>query len=298
MTRIQKYRLLLTCLAMLAITLPMTTLMAAESEKVPRPKPEKSSLKAQIHLTYGGGGPKRSPVLIQGDAGMATLRVSGIRFNQEGKANVEIVPELLDEQGEPFRMLPKLMLATPLSLGGDSFVRVIHIPTGPEIPAGRYALRVSVADKVANEHAQCEMPVEVLPESTFGVLLLRLAHDPAGKIPAGPGFVVGQKGHICMLISGHQIADHKLHINGQVTLLDEEGNQIGSSASPFSIQQQVQPLADPTPWMRFPMQFNWETNRPGRFRIQLQLEDQLGGGKANYEIPFTVTGSDLWDEAD
>lgn len=287
---LRKVRFHLTGLVMLAIAMPVGKVVAEE--------PEIRPLKAQIQMTYGGSGPKRPPVLIQGEAGAATLRVSGIRLNPKGKAQVEIVSELLDDQGQPFRQLPKQTLTTDLSLGGDSFVRVIYVPTGPEVPAGQYALRVSVADKVADQHALCEMPVEVRPEGTFGALLLRLAHDKAGQIPAGPGFVVGQKAHLCMLLSGHQIVDQKLHITGQITLLDEEGNRTGLLSAPISIQQQIPPLAIPTPWTRFPLEFNWDANRPGRFRVQLQLEDRLGGAKVTYEIPFTVTQSDLWDEAD
>ncbi len=250
---------------------------------------DRQTLKLAMKFAYGVAGPARPATIIAGESLVTEVRVSGISTGPDAKLDYTQAGRLLDSQGNVVMALPASRFNVPLFLGGSisGGRMILNIPR--DMTPGRYLVQVESNDQVSGEKATRQLPIDVLPATTFGALNLRLAHDLRGERPAGASVAANQYVVLLCDITGYEAKDGRVNVRAVLTALDEKRRPVGSTPIIVPVTYKVPPWVVSSPSQRpIPLTFKFDASRPGKFILHLELEDLSGDNKVSYDLPFSV----------
>lgn len=242
---------------------------------------------SNVRTTYGPLGPARSDnKILPGDLVCLSLDVKGFQANSAGKVHYGVGLEAADSKGEMvFKNAPSdLELASPPS--GQPVLVCAKVDVGLAAPAGKYDLKVTVADRTAGTTASVTRSYEILPLE-FGIVRISLTSDHEGKISAA-AFSPGRPGWInfSAVGFGRDKVKGQPHLTATMRVLDETRRSVFSKPFAGAITQDV-----PAQVGEVPMQFQLVLARPGHFTVELEATDDVAGRKTAVSFPIQVVAS-------
>jgi hypothetical protein len=120
-------------------------------------------------------------------------------------------------------------------------------------------------------------------------------HEDGLPVPAGQAFRASETVYLSFQISGFQATeDDHIHLVYEISTTDPAGKAVGPVKS-GKIEAELAPedKKKGKQWMpkvRYEIQLP-STPAPGSYKIQIQLNDKINGGKAEQDVPFTVASS-------
>lgn len=224
------------------------------------------------------GAPRADAKCIPGDILFITYDIEGLSFDSKtGKANYVTTLELLDSKNKTV-FEKKTPNETSPQLGGSRMPGDLHIITGRTLAPGKYNIRLTVNDRIANASKAFVYPFELLPQG-FGFV---------GVTAPGVGFP-GQN-----YVAQFALVDMALDKNKQplvdimMRVLDETGaNQLTKpiySSFPRDLPEEVNLEKENF----IPLQFPIYLNRPGSFMIEVNAADKLSKKTIQLRYPLKV----------
>jgi hypothetical protein len=260
-----------------------TTLVMVSALSLPAGQSDKLAL-TNVRSTYGVLGAARPEnKVLPGDSYVLSFDIDGVKVDETGKVLYSVGMEVVDSEGKvQFKQEPRDLDANA-SLGGSTLPAFAMINIGPEQPAGKYNLKVTVTDRASRQTTSVSHDYEILPKA-FGLVHVNLTSDSDGKI-AAPFLSVGESAWVNFTAVGFGRDARSKQPDLAVTLrvLDAAGKP--TLAKPFSgkVNKDV-----PEKATSVPLQFDVELNRPGAFSIELVANDKVNGKETKLVLPLNV----------
>jgi hypothetical protein len=236
---------------------------------------------ANFRPAYGIHGPTRvetkNPKLVQGDLLYADFAIEGLTVDGKGKVRYDTKLELFDgkksllERNTPNEAVPQL--------GGERMPGDLYINIGDAFPPGKYTVRLTVTDKVANTKPSAisiEYPIEVVPATLAFVQVEALAAVLPGE-PAG----------VRCLVAGFTPDKTKApNLDVTIRVLDSNGKAV-STAVQTSFPRDLPKGIDPPQFL--PVVYPLTPNRPGQFVIEMVAVDKNASNRMiELRLPLQV----------
>jgi hypothetical protein len=238
-----------------------------------------------VRLTYGPYGPPRPDNRVQpGEEIFLDLVARGAGKDAQGNVDYSIAGELIDPHGQKRAELAPVPFRGPLAPGGSAFNGWTSFELASRQPPGEYRAKARVTDHISGRVVNFEHAVYVLkPE--FGAVRLRLTHDKNGKLPAGSYLTIGQEFFIQMRIVNFEHSDGRIQVSVAVSARDRDGKDtMLTPMKPLTIDQKVEDA-----FTYFDLSSgSLRTIMAGEIVITVELEDEIGGKKAKYELPVVI----------
>ena len=237
-----------------------------------------------VHATYGVLGPPRPDTkLLPGDELVLSFDIQGARATPAGKILYSVGMEVTDRQGKvQFKQLPN-NLEVEAPPRGRPLPACATLQIGLDQEPGKYAIKVSVTDRVAGATGEFSRTCEILPRA-FGLVRARTTSDSEGRQPIA-SVRQGQTAWInfAAVGFGHSASGGQPHVSVVMRILDATGRPILGKPSQGEIMKDV-----PANARALPMQFALAVNRTGKFTVELTATDQIGRHTCNLNFPLTV----------
>ena len=210
----------------------------------------------------GAHGPTRvdaaSPKLVAGDVLYAEYTIEGLTAEPKtGKVRYEIVLEFVDSAGSP-KLVRKTPNETVPQLNGNRMPGSLFLSIGPAFPPGKYTIKLTVDDKVANKKAFLNKAIQVIPTQLAFIQVEALA-------VALPGEPIGAR---CMVV-GFGLDNKKLpNLDVTVRVLDGNGKAVSNPAK-TEFPAALPPGVNAANVNELPVVYPLTPNRPGQFVIDL-----------------------------
>ena len=226
--------------------------------------------------------------LLPGDVLFITYDLDGLATDKKsGKTNYETTLELLDvNDADPKKA--KVLYKKPSTnevvpqLGTGRMPGDLHVIMGAQQAPGKYAIRLTVHDKVANEAKAFQYPFEVVPQG-FGFVGVTA---PAIGFP-GQHYVTGFG--LVNLALNAKTKEPEVEVD--IKILDEKGAAVAPAVKILLPRDMPEGIKlDEANFV--PLQYPIYLNRPGRFTIEIQAVDKLAGNKKQ-ELRYPVTVLDV-----
>ncbi len=268
---------------MLSAYLTLAVPRVNQAEEAPAGK----SLAVKVHFCHGVLGIPREGRILPGENLFVRYEVSGLATRQENnQSETSLTMQVLNRQGTIDLELPELENSGALGLKGTVLTGGAYLQTS-KLKPGKYDLRVIATDRVRQEKSQSTYQFEVLSEGSFGARNLLYAQDRERRIYSNGYFTTGEVPYIHGDVVGFQLEDDAPKVKMTATLLDESGQTLQVMESTFEKSLKRSRYGEPAD--SFPLTVKSPTlNRPGKFRLKITLEDQLGGKSAEYMLPLIV----------
>lgn len=239
-----------------------------------------------VNFTHGPNGPIRSANrYLPGDVMFLDFHITGLKFNNEGKASYAVGMLVTDAKGETvLRQEPKSQEALNY-LGGNLLPGSAHLQIGTEQPAGTYTVKITVADQSAKTTKSVERKFEVLPHG-FGLVQVGFSSDPDALIPEAAHGILGETVFLNFAAVGFERdkVSKQPRVSVALRILDENGQPTLKNPLTGEANSNI-----PENLKLIPMQFPITLNRAGKFTVELSARDLVGNKSAVVTIPLTVT---------
>jgi hypothetical protein len=193
--------------------------------------------------------------------------------------------ELSDAAGKVvFRQTAKEQEARA-SLGGDRVPAYGQLSVGLDTPPGDYRMKVIVKDVASGREQSLSRDLKVSAKD-FALVRTSATLDPDAQYPTS-AFVCGQGVWVhTSAVSFARDANKNPNVVFEMRVLDESGKP--TLANPVTGEP---PKGLPATLSGLPMGFPLTLNRPGKFTVELQAMDRIGGKKAKVTFPLVVQGA-------
>lgn len=246
--------------------------------------PVRSGLSIDLQFRYGLAGGLREAKFIAGESVTFGVRVRGLTVSPHGKIDLALHVILRDAQGNLVFNRPLKEIAGVPALGGSTFTQGFSLNTPADFLPGEYQVEIVAEDRLGDAEASAQRLFELLPNTEFGAMNLRLAYDNEGKNPASFAFGAGTSVFIVATINGHTVDDAQMHVICTGTVVDEHGDAVGEPIV-VRAEKEVSRYHGSRP---FQVTFRLPVTRGGKFRVQLEVHDAVSGEQVEYEIPIEV----------
>jgi hypothetical protein len=212
---------------------------------------------------------------LPGDVLFVTYDIEDLVL-KDGKASYTTILELLDGQGKTIFKKDTDNDVVP-QLGGTRMPGDLHVIMGPKQAPGKYAIKLTVHDKFGKNAKAFRYEFDVVAEK-FGFVGVSA---PAVGFP-GQHYVTG----FALVNMG---LDAKKQPNAEVTIriLDEKGVAVATPVK-MSLPRDMPENTDLDKANFVPLTYPVYLNRSGRFMVEVQAVDKIGGGKAELRYPLSV----------
>ncbi|MCE9531035.1 MAG: hypothetical protein K8T89_07910 [Planctomycetes bacterium] len=241
---------------------------------------------ANVRLTHGLLGAARDKAEIRpGDSLILAFDIQGIASDDTGKASYTTSVDVKDTAGKTLFSQPPKKFQEFLPLGGGTAPAFAQIDLGPESPAGKYTMVVTVLDNTNQQKAVTQKDFTVLAKA-FDIVRLTISGDADGLIPVG-SFSVGQPFWVHASVVGFERAatgTKQPKVSIQLRVLDEGKKPI--VAKPFAgiVEKDV-----PANATSLPIRFFVPLNKAGTFTVELSATDELKKtSQATFSFPLKV----------
>jgi len=245
-----------------------------------------------VHFTHGSMGGRRPAKFIAGEKIHATFRVRNIALNAEDKLDMSVGFEMRDKEDYVIYKFDPKRSSYKLPLGNNEMTQSFDINMPRDFQPGEYLIRLIIEDHVRNQTTTRDIPFELLPSGTFGMINLRMAHDRQGNVPATNGFGVGAVVHLLGSVTGHELKDQKTDVAVRLVFHDEHGNEVGE---PFALTM-TKEVPKYAPHANIDLHLKYQLHTPGRYIMRVYAEDLVSGYEAAYEMPILITDSFAFDD--
>ena len=220
--------------------------------------------------------------LLPGDVLFITYDLDGLQTDPKTKkTNYETILELIDD---PSQKSPKVLYKKPTTnevipqLGTGRMPGDLHVIMGAQQAPGKYAVRLTVHDKIAKDAKSFTYPFTVVPQS-FGFVGVSA---PAIGFP-GQHYVTGFG--LVNLATDGKTKQPKVDVDIQI--LDDKGKAVAPTVK-IELPRDMPEGIDLAQANFVPLQYPIYLNRPGTFTIDIQAHDKFGNKKASLRYPVTV----------
>jgi len=240
---------------------------------------------ANARLTHGVLGANRENADVRpGDSLILSFDIQGISIDAAGKASYATTVKVTDASGKAiFEQQPK-KIQEFLPLGGATAPAFAQIDLGPDSPAGKYSMTVTVTDTGNGKTANYKQDFSVLPKA-FDLVRLTVTGDADGLVPLGAQ-AVGQPYWVHASVVGYERpATGTKQPNVTIKLQVYEGLK-PIMAMPFTgvVDKDV-----PMNAQSLPVRFFLPLNKAGNYTVELTATDELKKGPpARVTYPLKV----------
>lgn len=241
---------------------------------------------ANVRQTYFTLGPARSDTqLLPGDIYHLAFDIEGLKMEDTGKVQYAMGMEVTNAAGKvEFGQAPQDRDPVFNALGGAVVPALTYVELPATMPAGKYTVKVTVADKASNKKGELTRSFEVLPKD-FGLVRVYTSMLSRDLLPSGTILLPGHMIYINFSAVGFARDATTKQPNIAVTMkvLDADGKP--TLPKPFS-GDATGPLQPQD--MLVPMQFALHLNRPGKYTVELAAADKVANKNAKVTIPIVV----------
>lgn len=232
-----------------------------------------------IRPCYGPLGPTRFEAkCLPRDVLCITYEIEGLALNAKTKkASYETILELLDASGKVLFKKPSPAEAIP-HLGGTSMPGDLYVTMGDKQAPGKYAIRLTINDKIGKSSKAFKYDFEVIAES-FGLIHV-----------AAPAIGFPGQYHVPNFTLANLTLDGKTKLpNADVTIriLDDKGKLVSDPVK-MLLPRDMPEGTDLEKLNMVPLTYPVYLNRSGRFTIEVLATDKLGKKESNLSYPLTV----------
>ncbi len=236
-----------------------------------------------IRPSYGPFGATRTEAkFLPGDLIFMAYELEGLAVDpKSGKTNYETTLEFLDAAGKVLFKRPNINELVPV-LGGGRMPGDLQFILGAQQAPGKYAIKLTVNDKIAKDAKAFKYDIEVLPQS-FGFVGVTV---PAIGFP-GQYHVAGF-GIVNLALDAKSLPSAEI----KISLFDDKGKAVTTPTKiEFPRDLPTDELGNPIDLKKsnfVPFQHPVYLNRPGRFTIEIQAHDKFGNKMKELRYPVTV----------
>jgi len=238
-----------------------------------------------VRATYGPFGvPRPDKSMLPGDVYTISFDIAGLKIDAKGVAKYEMTLEVFDSKGKQVFKEPTTKIGRIVALGGNTVPEFAHVMLGYDQPAGKYKVVVTVAEDGAKMPDKLVRDLELLPKA-FGII--HVVAQPLGMV--GQEYAMAY-GVVDMARDAKQIP--KLTVTtrvvdeapGKPTLPEPIVSKVPDDLAP---EQQAEMVKQPVVRLTSPMFLN----RPGRFKVELEIRDEIGKKSLKFSYTLTVLDS-------
>jgi len=243
--------------------------------------------------TYGLLGQTRKEAkYLPGDVVIISYDLQNLKPTEEGQVRYSLGVEVTKKGATmpAFKIEPQNFTAE-LTLGGTGRPASSFYEIPVDAAAGEYVLTVSGTDLNSKQAGKLEFPYEVLPKR-FGIVQsgLNIPYDRS-LIPTPPFVPAGQTVIVGLVVVGFELGpkDEKDPKKQQpqlfikTTVLDEAGKPTLPMPKVGGVKEVGEEFKKMVPFTT-PL----ELNRPGKYRVLIQVEDKVGNKTAEHTLELTV----------
>lgn len=224
------------------------------------------------------GAERKGDKLMPGDKLFATYDIVGLKTDPKtGKANFVTIVELFDAGANPLFPAKETPSEPAFHLGGARVPSDLHVQMGANQKPGKYRIRLTIRDRLANEQQSMIHQFELVPPS-FGI---------AGVIAPSIGFSGLPYATDFALVDLTLDAHKKPNVEVVMQVRDDSGKPV--SPPVISTFPNDLPVGADLQTENFvPIRYPIFLNRPGRFTIDIHAKDHVGKKEARLTYPLTV----------
>jgi len=228
----------------------------------------------------------KNPKLYPGDVFILVFDIEGLTTSDTGLVKYSMGMELRDKNNVvKFSKDPEDLEATA-ALGGQVLAASAQTSIGTDTELGRYTMKVTVVDRSIKKNNKVELTrsFEVVP-AELGLTRLIVTYDT--NAPAPPVAVPGQVYIVNFAPVGFTLDNkNQPSVSVRMRILDQQGKPV--LEKPFvggatMVEKEFRKI--------IPMQFILSLNRTGKFRIHLEVTDNLTKKSAEETLDFEVLGA-------
>jgi hypothetical protein len=232
---------------------------------------------SNARFTYGPLGMERTETkILPGDSFYLAFDIENARV-KKNTINYDMLLELIDSNGKPIFSRNNENNKVLNYQGGSRQPSYASVVIGGDQKPGKYKLRVTVRDRVADKKARLTRDFEVRKKA-LGIV----------QVQAPAMSFVGLPFQVFFRVEGFgRDAKKAPDIEVRLTILDEKGKKTAEPITykipPPDLSEDVK-IEEVTSW---PIQLTFPLNRAGKFTITLEVEDKVA--KKTVELPYKVT---------
>lgn len=222
------------------------------------------------------GATRLEPKCLPGDVLFLTYDIENLTL-KDGKASYITILELLDDKGKSIFKEETKNNVVP-QLGGARMPGDLHVIMGPAQAPGRYSIKLTVHDTLANDAKAFSYPFDVLPPR-FGFVGVSA---PAVGFP-GQHYVTG-------FALVNLALDAKKAANAEITIriFDDKDKTKAISEVKMLLPRDMPENTDLEKANFVPLTYPVYLNRVGRYTVEVAAHDKHGNARAELRYPLTV----------
>ncbi len=224
------------------------------------------------------GTERKGDKLLPGDVLFATYDIVGLKSDPKtGKASFVTVVELFDAGATPLFPAKETPSEVAFHLGGGRIPSDLHVQMGRNQKPGKYRMRLTVLDRLANEQKSFIHQFELMPP-TFGIGAVVAPSIGFSGLPYATEFA---------LFDLTLDAQKKPNVEVVMQVLDDSGKPVSPPVT-STLPNDLPVGADLQTENFVPIRYPIFLNRPGRFTIDIYAKDHVGKKEARLTYPLTV----------
>ncbi len=240
----------------------------------------------RIEAAHGFFGPPRESLdVCPLDEMLLRYHVTGVKVDDEGKADIETSIHL-KEPGGKVVLERKTPVQRQLSLGGNTFSSFVSFHLPDKAPLGEYTLSVQIRDRLASETASFERKI-TCKAASFQILTPRFFRDAKSEVAAPVGGVVGEPLYYRLKLVGFDTTQKKVRTQLTMHILDLEGKE--TLPKPALTKAYLDKPEDVGKAIQVNFNGLITLNRAGDYKLKIVVEDSIGKHQAVFEAPLKVT---------
>jgi hypothetical protein len=249
-------------------------------------------LRVTATLTYGQHGPPRPAKGVVCDIFYAHLKIDGLQRNTEGKIDFSVRMKVLDKSGNVAFEVPwsrhNYASAAPIN-HKSVFVRTAA-GLDPE-KVGTWTWQNEVEDHHSGKKAVVETPFETVMPPGVAMFGLHYGRDEKCQGSSSASIVVGEMLYVNVGVVNFGLKDGNARIDATVRVLDHTGQPTDWPEITAKAERVVSQYdADP----QLGVLAGFSALRPGKFIVEVKLDDVFGGTSTTEYLPLLVTETPDW----
>jgi hypothetical protein len=238
-----------------------------------------------VRATYGPfGAPRPGAQMLPGDMYTFTFDIVGLKIDSKGIAKYEIALEVFDPKGKQVVKEPAAKKGTVVALGGNTVPEFAVVMLGYDQTPGKYKVVVTVAEEGSKTPDKLERELELLPKG-FGIIQVQALHMGFVGQELGVGYIVVDAARDSKKMPKITVTTRVIdETTGKSTVAEPQVSKVPDDLAP---EQQ----ASVAKQQLVPVQSPMFLNRPGRFKVELDIRDEIAKKSLKFSYNLTVLDS-------
>jgi hypothetical protein len=239
-------------------------------------------------LTMSGefGPPRPNDKFLPGDTFFLAFDMENLKTDKTGKVQYSMGMEVTDSAGKAIFTAPPGNLEQFYPFGGNKVPARAFFAIPTNQPAGKHTCKVTITDRMTSITKTIEKTFEILPPG-FGIVNVITSYDDRAEYPAPLMAVPGQVIWVHYFVVGFARdlakADKQPNVVTELRILDQNDSPVIAQPLASMYDKGVEEK-DTRLLFSFPL----PVNRPGQYKIEIKVEDKVGGKSQKLNLPITV----------